>query len=463
MLETPNATADAIYPLSFLPYGDDGKRKPFHILHCLAQPPCDATLRLSPGNHSCLPPRFIAKLAAQKGWLADKHGYALCPLHKPGGAARPPSDLSPKQKQAAFLAIRDRNMEAAAARHAMKRTQPVGALAKQCAKVRAATDAERADLVAIHRKVWAFLDSFEPDELVSPEQTAAHLGLSVDEWKAKRGRLVALGLITLEPDPNDPTHSIFTFEPPEAEPAATEAAKTQAAFDDGSVVKTPAWQAFNRGLREAGFSRAAADMLRSVLSFGPAVVWASRHSIAHGGGYNYWTFNDALKRAIRLGLIVQEPVQPPARRPFRLRLVDKFDPPAIQPEPMESAMPEEAATAFPPAPPKAEEPRQPTREHNRRIRDYLDSNYNEEAGRYRGDLSDEQAAQRLSVPRAWVATIRATLYGDDRNEADEQSTAEAEALATRAAALEATALDLATKAESLGKDVRQFLDRKAKP
>jgi len=126
----------------------------------------------------------------------------------------------------------------------------------------------------------------------------------------------------------------------------------------------------------------------------------------------------------------------------------------------ESAMPE-TPTAYPPAPPRpaAETPRAPTRADNRRIRDALDADFDDIEGRYWRDGSDQKTAEKLRVPRAWVTRIR-ELYGDDRNEADERASAEAVVLAERAAALEATALDLATKAETLGRDVRRFLDGK---
>ena len=98
-------------------------------------------------------------------------------------------------------------------------------------------------------------------------------------------------------------------------------------------------------------------------------------------------------------------------------------------------------------------------EANRRIRDYLDGHFDDVARRYCGEVSDAYVAKKLGVPRAWVASIRSALYGpEDRNEADDRASGEAEALATRAAALEASALDLATKAETLGRDVRQFLE-----
>jgi len=314
----------------------------------MAQPACDASLRISPGKHSRLPPECVAKFAAQKGWLADRKGYALCPEHKPGGAGRPPSDMPPNQKRAAFLAIRDRNIEAAAARM-LKPAKPVGDIAKHTAAVRA--------------------------------QTVAMASAPVD---------AALDLY---------------------------------------------------------------DRMAVFIAEHQARIWKSRREAANAGGFNIWTFNDAVKRAIARGVMVQEPMRPPASRPFRLRMVDQFDPPAMQPEPMESSMSEEAVVVTV----QAEPPRQPTQEDNRRIRDYLDGHFDDRNGRWTDDLSDAKAAERLKLPRAWVSRIR-EFYGPDTNEAAERVGEQAAALADRAAALEATALELATRAETLGRDVRRFLD-----
>jgi ribosome-binding protein aMBF1 (putative translation factor) len=69
------------------------------------------------------------------------------------------------------------------------------------------------------------------------------------------------------------------------------------------------------------------------------------------------------------------------------------------------------------APSAAEEPRQPTRDDNRRIREELDATYDEAAGRYRKSWTDQALAEKLKVPRAWVAGVREGFYGPDTNEA----------------------------------------------
>ena len=368
MLETPNARASEIFPVWLLPCGDDGKRKPFQVVHCLASPACSASLRISPGRHSRLPPECVAKFATQKGWLCDKRGYALCPEHKPGAHHGPRSDMPPHQKRAAFLAIRDRNLAEAAARM-MKPAKPVGSIAAHVAKVRA-------------------------------------------------------GL-------------------PDAEPISKRQARAERRKARAEALATPA----NRNDRSPLRRR-----IMALIAEQPNRVWRSRRETAKAWGIGVWNFQDGLVRAIRQGFVVQEPIRPGTDRPFRLRLVDKFDPPAMQPEPEESAMEPETVDR-----PAADPPRQPTREDNRRIRDYLDSNFDELAGRYRGDLSDHRAAERLSVPRAWVSAIRSSLYGDDRNEADEAAVELGTELVADAIRLKDDALGIATRAEEFERRCRAFL------
>lgn len=363
MLDTPNCTSDRIFPVWFLPYGDDGKRKPFHVVHCLAQPHCGASLRLSPGKHSQLPPECVAKFAEQKGWHCDRKGYALCPEHKPGAHRGPRRDMPPEQKRAAFLAIRDRNL-AAAAERMLKPAKPVGALAKEAAAVRA--------------RVAAAAEAAEPD----PGKAAELVARVWKRWSPLEVR-----------------------------------------------------------------------MLEFILDH-PARIWPSRREVAKAGGFNIWTFNSLVEKAIREGFIVQEPVAGRAFRPFRLREVDKFDPPAMQPDqPEDSAMNEEAVVSVP----KADPPRQATREDNARIRDYLDANFDDGAGRWTGDLSDQKAAERLRVPRAWVSALR-EFFGDDRNEADERASELALELVADALKMKEDALAFATRAEELERRARAFLD-----
>jgi hypothetical protein len=126
VLVTPNMRGTEIYPVTMVPCGDDRKVKPFHILHCLGQG-CKDRLFLSPGRGR-LHADGIVKFAKQKGWLADKRGYVLCPEHKPG-AKKPAGKtaLKPAQKRAAFLKIRDKDIARAATKHREKPTVPPAA------------------------------------------------------------------------------------------------------------------------------------------------------------------------------------------------------------------------------------------------------------------------------------------------------------------------------------------------
>lgn len=72
----------------------------------------------------------------------------------------------------------------------------------------------------------------------------------------------------------------------------------------------------------------------------------------------------------------------------------------------------------PEEPVMAEQPRQPTLDDRRRIREALFAHYDEEAGRYTKAHSDRSVAASLKVPFAWVSQLREALgFGPDRNEA----------------------------------------------
>lgn len=85
----------------------------------------------------------------------------------------------------------------------------------------------------------------------------------------------------------------------------------------------------------------------------------------------------------------------------------------------------EAAAAQPPKPPV----REATFADKKRIRTALDEFYDEDRGHYRGDWSDRTLAEKLDMPRVWVAQVRDT-YGPDKNDS-ERIAAEAQVLAIR--------------------------------
>ncbi|MFZ0269924.1 hypothetical protein [Caulobacter sp.] len=141
--------------------------------------------------------------------------------------------------------------------------------------------------------------------------------------------------------------------------------------------------------------------------------------------------------------------------------------PVTPQEPKEARMPPNAppaasipipASPRPPAP-GAEPPRTPGRDDWRRIREALDGAYLSDRDCYAKNGSDRLLAERLNVPRAWVSEERERAYGPDRCEADGEDLRQVEALLTTAAELEKVGLDLATRAEALGRDVVKLQSR----
>ena len=78
--------------------------------------------------------------------------------------------------------------------------------------------------------------------------------------------------------------------------------------------------------------------------------------------------------------------------------------------------------------PSEQPPREPTRAQRREIMTELGEVYDTEAGRYRGDATDEQVAVLLDVMPGWVTAIRQEFFGDGGdNEAMGASAEEIEA------------------------------------
>lgn len=98
-------------------------------------------------------------------------------------------------------------------------------------------------------------------------------------------------------------------------------------------------------------------------------------------------------------------------------------------------------------------PREPSQTDRRRIFREIDDNWDEAQARYTGSTTDQTIAEKLSVPRAWVAEARSEAFGDQRNEMAEQVGKELEALKARADQLSAESLEFAAKYEQLARDV----------
>lgn len=428
-----NVKLSEIFPVSMLRCGDDGKHKPFHVLHCMAQPKCGEQLRLSPGRGGRLPIDALCKFAQHKGWHADKRGYALCPTHKPG-AKQPKSDMPPGQKRAAFLAIRDRNL---AAHHQ--------------AELRLNTPADAKPLLpAIEimpirmegRKTRSLILEVlgqNPSRFLKPAQVAKALDRqrpSINRTMinmAKDGeiRRHANGWYGLARHTQEGTTMIMTNEPGILPPPMRQADM------DALLAKA---------VTDKRLLASHCRVLGLLLAHQSDEVWPSQSEFGDMIGVHGTTISLAIKKLAEFGYIERLPS-------FRVRGVGT---PLTEPSPTtESIMPadqdQQTVTA------RAEVPRQPTRDENRRIRDFLDTNFDDDAGRWTKDWSDEKAGAHLKLPRAWVTTIRAGFYGEDVNEARAEQSAAASELEAVAAKLKEDALGIAERAEALERACRKIL------
>lgn len=103
--------------------------------------------------------------------------------------------------------------------------------------------------------------------------------------------------------------------------------------------------------------------------------------------------------------------------------------------------------------PKADAPRTATPADNARIHEELLAKWDSKRGCYQGALNDAAVAESLKVPRAWVASVRAMFFGEDTCAAKLEAPAQLGALKAEVKKLESEALDLATRAEALGKRI----------
>lgn len=345
-----------VYPMTLLSLADDGPPKRVHVLRCKNQPPCKTELHISAGHDRPLPTNAVVKRAHQKGWLADRRGYCLCPEHTPWAKRKgEPSDLPPAQRRAAYAAIRERHLAAVNDREPVKERN---------------------------------MDYAE--------------GPGVEVLAAARA---------------DPRIAKLRFDAPRKTLAVLEA------------------------------------LLPAIASGNMGKGWRNR--VGDSIGMEQKDFSTTVHRLIKLGYLV------PVPGTFKLivrKQPTKENAPMIDPLTAPSGDLEIAIEATKAAAAAtAEPPRQPTLADNRRIRDFIDSNYDEAAARWCGDLSDAKAADRLKVPRAWVASVRGAFYGEDVNEAQVERIAVAGELAAAAAKLQEDALAIAERAEALERQARALL------
>lgn len=93
--------------------------------------------------------------------------------------------------------------------------------------------------------------------------------------------------------------------------------------------------------------------------------------------------------------------------------------------------------------PMTKETRQPTQDQRLAIRSLLDRHFDDKAGCYIDDFSDQRVGKEAGVPWAMVTTIREAAYGPIRQDASlgavEKNLAEAKALVSKAGELVAGA------------------------
>jgi len=113
--------------------------------------------------------------------------------------------------------------------------------------------------------------------------------------------------------------------------------------------------------------------------------------------------------------------------------------------------------SMPQAPVAIEPPRQMTAADKRRVFRAIDENWDESKGRYIGSASDQHLADTLNVPRAWIKDVREENFGKtQRNEDLDKLVGEAKNMRAEAARLQASALDLAFKFETMEKKIMEM-------
>lgn len=112
------------------------------------------------------------------------------------------------------------------------------------------------------------------------------------------------------------------------------------------------------------------------------------------------------------------------------------------------------------APVAIESPREMTAADKRKVFRAIDDQWDEGKGRYIGAASDQQIADTLGVPRAWVKEVREENFGrSQRNEDLDKMIGDAKNLRAEAARNAASALDLATKFEKMDMAYQDLIRR----
>lgn len=116
-----------------------------------------------------------------------------------------------------------------------------------------------------------------------------------------------------------------------------------------------------------------------------------------------------------------------------------------------------ALTVVPPiVQPAADLPRNMTPSDKRRVFREIDDNWNEGRARYAGSATDQTIATKLDVPRAWVEAVRTEAFGANRNEDMDKLIGTLKNLKGQVERAGEQALELASKFETLGREVKEL-------
>lgn len=109
---------------------------------------------------------------------------------------------------------------------------------------------------------------------------------------------------------------------------------------------------------------------------------------------------------------------------------------------------------------EANAPREMTRDDRRRVFRAIDEEYDDKNGRYVGNTTDQILADKLHVPRAWVAEVREEAFGPEGgNEEMHRVASTLGTLVSKAESIEKKAMEVAAEAESYREEIKAMRKR----
>lgn len=112
---------------------------------------------------------------------------------------------------------------------------------------------------------------------------------------------------------------------------------------------------------------------------------------------------------------------------------------------------------------KVDTEREPTRDQKRSILREIDGNWDDQARRYMGVISDQSIAAKLGVPRNWVENCRIEFYGDTgKNEEFDKLLGQAKNAVAASRKLEEEAMTLAGKLENQRSIIEALINKMEK-